>query len=215
MKLIVGNKNYSSWSMRAWLALALTGAPFEEELLALDTPEFYDRIQRLSPAGRVPVLIDGDTSVWDTLSIIEYLAETFPEAGLWPSERRARAHARSICAEFHSGFPDLRGHFPMNLRRTPAPHPRAPEAGRDIARIREIWTTCRGEAGDSGPFLFGPFSAADCFFAPVVTRFLTYQLDMGETVRAYADAVMTHPLMLDWRAEAAKETAIVEADEVE
>ncbi|WP_037545862.1 glutathione S-transferase family protein [Stappia stellulata] len=214
MKLIVGNKNYSSWSLRAWLALALTGTSFEEELLPLDTPEFYDRIEGLSPAGRVPVLIDGDVTVWDTLSIIEYLAERFPDAGLWPAAPHARAHARSICAEFHSGFPALRGHFPMNLRRTPAPHPQDPEAGRDIARIREIWTTCRSKAGDSGPFLFGAFSAADCFFAPVVTRFLTYTLEMGETERAYAEAVMAHPLMQAWCAEAAKETAIVDADEV-
>jgi glutathione S-transferase len=214
MKLIVGNKNYSSWSLRAWLALSMTGAAFEEELLPLDTPEFYERIKEVSPAGRVPVLIDGDLAVWDTLAIIEYLAERFPDAGLWPADPHARAHARSICAEFHSGFPDLRGQFPMNLRREPAPHPKGATADRDTARVREIWTTCRSRAGAGGPFLFGAFSAADCFYAPVVTRFLTYCLEMSETERAYAEAVMAHPLMQAWCADAARETAVVDADEV-
>ena len=181
-----------------------------------DNPKLLEALEIAEKAAPtdLPVLIDGDLAVWDTLAIIEYLAERFPDAGLWPADPHARAHARSICAEFHSGFPDLRGQFPMNLRREPAPHPKGATADRDTARVREIWTTCRSRAGDGGPFLFGAFSAADCFYAPVVTRFLTYCLDMSETERAYAEAVMAHPLMQAWCADAAKETAVVDADEV-
>ncbi|MCA1300365.1 glutathione S-transferase family protein [Stappia indica] len=214
MKLVIGNKTYSSWSLRAWLAARLTGAPFEEVLVLLDTPEFPEKVREASPAGRVPVLIDGDITVWDSLAIIEYLAERFPEAGLWPADRAARAHARSICAEFHSGFFDLRGNYPMNLRRSPAPHPRAPDASKDIARIREIWRGCRAAHGARGAYLFGAFSAADCFYAPVVSRFLTYRLPLGDVERAYAEAVMAHPLMRQWCEDAAGESWVVTADEV-
>ena len=212
--LAIGNRTYSSWSLRAWLAAAQTGVAFEERLVLLDTPEFGAQVRAISPAARVPVLIDGDITVWDSLAIIEYLAECFPQAGLWPRDRAARAHARAICAEFHSGFADLRGHFPMNLRRAPAPHPGAPNADKDIARVREIWLECRSRYGGDGPFLFGDFCAADAFYAPVVTRFLTYLLPLGPVERAYADAVMSHPPMQRWRDAAADEPWIVEADEV-
>lgn len=215
MRLAIGDKTYSSWSLRAWLAVRASGADFEEELLPLDTDAFHKRIREISPAGRVPVLIDGEVTVWDSLAIIEYLAEVRPDAGLWPEDRAARARARAVVAEFHSGFFDLRGNYPMNLRRAPAPHPLAPDASRDIARITEIWRDCREHYGSRGGFLFGKFGAADCFFAPVVSRFLTYQLPLGTVERAYAQAVMEHPFMLEWRAEAARETHRVEADEVE
>lgn len=215
MKLVIGNKTYSSWSLRAWLAARLTGHPFEEVLVPLDTPEFASQIREITPAARVPVLIDDDVTVWDSLAIIEYLAESFPDAGLWPAGRAARAHARAICAEFHSGFSDLRGHYPMNLRRTPSPHPAQPDASRDIARVGEIWRGCREAHAGEGDFLFGAFSAADCFFAPVVTRFLTYLLPMDEAGQAYAEAVMAHPLMLEWRAAAAMESWVLSADEVD
>ncbi|WP_306028367.1 glutathione S-transferase family protein [Stappia sp. MMSF_3263] len=215
MKLVIGNKTYSSWSLRAWLAARLAGHPFEEVLVPLDTPEFASQIREITPAARVPVLIDEDITVWDSLAIIEYLAERFPRSGLWPAERAARARARAICAEFHSGFSDLRGNYPMNLRRAPAPHPAQPDASRDIARVVEIWRDCRAAHAGEGDFLFGAFSAADCFYAPVVSRFLTYLLPMGEVERAYAQAVMTHPLMLEWRAAAAAESWVLSAEEVD
>ncbi len=215
MKLVIGNKTYSSWSLRAWLAAKLSGLPFEEVLVPLDTPEFASRIREITPAARVPVLVDGDVTVWDSLAIAEYLAELAPQSSLWPSARADRARARSICAEFHSGFSDLRGNYPMNLRRAPAPHPRAPDAARDIGRVREIWRECRTAHAGEGDFLFGAFSVADCFYAPVVTRFLTYLLPLGETERAYAEAVMAHPFMREWCEGAAGESWVVEADEVE
>lgn len=215
MQLVIGNKTYSSWSLRAWLAVRQTGTAFTERLLPLDTPEFAAAIKDISPAGRVPVLIDGETKVWDSLAIIEYLAERFPGAGLWPQERAARALARSVVAEMHSGFGALRSNFPMNLRRRPAPHPQAPDASSDIARIGAIWRDCRDRNGADGAFLFGVFSAADCFYAPVVTRFLTYQLPMDTTMRAYAEAVMDHSFMVDWRRGAAEESWVVGADEVD
>ncbi|WP_349357323.1 glutathione S-transferase [Stappia sp.] len=219
MTLVIGNKTYSSWSLRAWLAMEAAGAAYDERLVPLDTPEFAQDIRAITPAARVPVLIDGEITVWDSLAIVEYLAERFPDAGLWPRDRRARAQARAICAEFHSGFANLRSHFPMNLRRTPSPHPRAEEVLRagsdDIARVCEIWRTCRASFGQGGPFLFGGFGAADAFFAPVVTRFLTYLLPMGEVERAYADAIMAHPAMQRWRAAAADEPWIINAEEVD
>lgn len=215
MRLVIGNKTYSSWSLRACAAAKLSGLAFEEVLVPLDTPEFANRVREVSPAARVPVLVDGDLAVWDSLAIIEYLAELAPAGRLWPQDRAARARARSICAEFHSGFPDLRGHYPMNLRRTPSPHPRSPDAARDIARVCEIWRECRSAHAGQGDFLFGAFSAADCFFAPVVTRFLTYLLPMGEVERAYAEAVMAHPILVEWREGAANETWVVDADEVD
>lgn len=215
MQLVIGNRTYSTWSLRAWLALRQTGAAFEERLLPLDTPEFSAAIREISPAGRVPVLIDGETRVWDSLAILEYLAERFPAAGLWPQERPVRALARSVVAEMHSGFGALRSHYPMNLRRRPAPHPKAPDAAADIARIGAIWRDCRERHGAGGAFLFGGFSAADCFYAPVVTRFLTYQLPMDKVMRDYAEAVMDHPFMIDWRRGAADESWVVSADEVD
>lgn len=215
MRLVIGNKTYSSWSLRAWAAAKLSGLAFEEVLVPLDTPEFANRVREVSPTARVPVLVDGDLAVWDSLAIIEYLAELAPAGRLWPQDRAARARARSICAEFHSGFPDLRGHYPMNLRRRPSPHPRSPDAARDIARVCEIWRECRAAHAGEGDFLFGAFSAADCFFAPVVSRFLTYLLPMGEVERAYAEAVMAHPILVEWREGAANETWVVDADEVD
>lgn len=215
MRLVIGNKNYSSWSLRAWLAMKLTGANFEEVLILLDTPEFKAEVARVSPAGRVPTLIDGDVTVWDSLAIIEYLAEKFPEKGIWPKERAARAHARAIVAEMHSGFPDLRNGYPMNLRRKPAPLASPFDASKDVTRVRDIWRSCREQYAGGGDYLFGGFSAADCFYAPVVTRFLTYELPLSGAEKAYAEAVMDYPFMRQWREEALKEPWVVVADEVE
>ncbi|NRG19196.1 glutathione S-transferase family protein [Rhizobiales bacterium] len=215
MRLAIGNKNYSSWSLRAWLAMKLTGADFDEILILLDTPEFKAEVERFSPAGRVPTLIDGDVVVWDSLSIIEYLAEKFPEKGIWPKDQTARANARSIVAEMHSGFQDLRNGYPMNLRRKPASRAEPFDAKKDIERVRDIWRDCREKYSSDGMFLFGDFSAVDCFYAPVVTRFLTYQLPLAGVEKAYAHAVMEHSFMRQWREEALKEPWIVAADEAE
>lgn len=215
MRLVIGNKNYSSWSLRAWLAVKLAGVEFEEALILLDTPEFKAEVARVSPAGRVPTLIDGDVVVWDSLAIIEYLAEKFPEKAIWPQDRAARAHARSIVSEMHSGFADLRNGYPMNLRRKPAPLAEPFDASKDIERVRDIWRDCREKYSSGGAFLFGDFSAADCFYAPVVTRFLTYQLPLAGVEQSYTQAVMEHPFMRQWREEALKEPWIVVADEVE
>ncbi len=215
MKLIIGNKNYSSWSLRAWLAVRLTGASFEEILIPLDTPEFSEQVRRYSAAARVPVLLDGDIAIWDSLAIIEYLAEKFPDCGLWPEDTTMRALARSCVCEMHSGFSGLRSQFPMNLRRAPAPHPQGADASADLARIAAMWRDLRARRVEGGDFLFGRFSAADCFYAPVVTRLLTFKLPLDEVSRAYCEAMMAHSFMKEWREAALEETWIVSADEVE
>src|SRR6185503_9799664 len=170
LKLVIGNKNYSSWSMRPWLALRANDIPFEEVFIPLYTDDKADkdRILSFSRAGKVPVLIDGDVTVWDSLAIIEYLAERFPEARLWPQDRAARAHARSISAEMHSGFLPLRNECGMNLHRPVRAVTLSAEAEANVARIQDIWTECSKRHGKSGPFLFGAFTAADAMFAPVV-----------------------------------------------
>ncbi len=178
LKLVIGNKNYSSWSMRPWLALRANDIAFDEVLIPLYTDDKADkdRILSFSRAGKVPALIDGDVTVWDSLSIIEYLAEKFPEAGLWPEDRAARAHARSISAEMHSGFMALRNECGMNLHRPIRAVALSDDARANVARIQEIWAECHARYGKQGPFLFGAFSGADAMFAPVVHRFRTYAI---------------------------------------
>ncbi|PTW61500.1 glutathione S-transferase [Breoghania corrubedonensis] len=215
MKIVIGNRNYSTWSLRGWLALKQTGADFEEVVIPLDTPETHAAILSHSAAGRVPVLIDGDVTVWDSLAIIEYLAELFPQAGLWPQEQAARAHARAIVAEMHSGFAALRGHYPMNIRRTPAARPEDAAVEADVARVMAIWNETRARFGQGGDFLYGAFSAADAFYAPVVSRFVTYEVAVDAAARAYMEAVMAHPAMAEWCAAGLAETWIVPADEVD
>ncbi|WP_181706873.1 glutathione S-transferase family protein [Chthonobacter rhizosphaerae] len=215
MKIIIGNKNYSSWSLRAWLALKATGLPFDEVLIDLDAPDTAERIAAHSAAGRVPVLVDGDVTVWDSLAIAEYLAEKAPEANLWPTDPAARAVARAIAAEMHSGFGGLRGHFPMNIRRPPAVREPTPAAAADIARVREIWRTARARFGAGGPFLFGAFTIADAFYAPVVSRFATYRIPVGPVEAAYMDAVMAFGPMAEWAEAGRAETWVVPSDEVD
>jgi glutathione S-transferase len=215
MKLVIGNKNYSSWSLRAWLAAKATGLSFEEILIDLDAPDTAARIRAHSPSGRVPALIDGDVTVWDTLAIAEYLAEIAPEAGLWPADRAARAMARSISAEMHSGFTALRGHLPMNIRREPRPRPLTPAVESDIARITGIWRAARAAHGAGGPFLFGRFTIADAFYAPVASRFVTYGVGLGSVEQAYVDALFDHAHMRDWVEAARRETWVVPSDEVD
>ncbi len=210
--LVLGNKTYSSWSLRAWLVMRQCGVAFEEIVIPLDRPETKAAIARYSPARRVPVLHSGDLKIWDTLAIAEFLHETFPQAGIWPADPAARALARSIVAEMHSGFETLRRQMPMDLRHPPMP-PRdsLPEGqlGTDIGRVQEIWTDCRARFGHDGDFLFGQASAADAFYAPVVLRFATYGVPLEETAAAYRDAVLSWPALRDWIAAAKSEPWVI------
>jgi len=208
LKLIVGNKKYSSWSMRPWVALKHAGAPFEEQVIGLDLPDTATNIARVNPAGRVPALYDDGLLVWDSLAICEYLAEKLPAAQLWPADVRARAQARSACAEMHSSFQALRTDFPMKLvtekLSTPAIRP---EVAADIARITALWTELRQRYGQGGPFLFGRFGIADAYFAPVaVGRFLAYGLRLEGAVKDYVDAVAAQPAVKAWVDAARQET---------
>lgn len=214
-RLIIGNKNYSSWSLRGWLAVKQAGLAFDEVSVNLGDGDYKQQLQRHSKAGKVPVLVHKGLEIWDTLSIIEYLAETCPDAGLWPEESTPRAVARSISAEMHSSFGALRTHMPMNIR---AAHPtkgRGPGVDQDIARITEIWRDCRSAAEGSGDFLFGAWSAADAMYAPVVSRFKTYAVSLDDVCQHYADAVLGSGLFKEWEAEALKETWIVPEDEID
>lgn len=211
LKLVIGNKNYSSWSMRPWLALRANNIPFEEIFIPLYTGKAdKDRILSFSRSGKVPSLIDGDITVWDSLSIIEYLAERFPEAGLWPEDRAARAHARSISAEMHSGFLPLRNECGMNLHRPVGAVTLSEDARANIARIEEIWTDCRTRYGKAGPFLFGAFTAADAMYAPVVHRFRTYAIKVAPLAQAYMETVMALPAFAEWTKAGLAETLVIE-----
>lgn len=216
LKLLIGNKNYSSWSLRPWLAMKVAGVGFEETLIALDTPDFKERVTALGGgARRVPVLIDGDTRVWESLAILEYLAEKFPQAGLWPAQERARAHARAIAAEMHAGFAPLRRHLPMNVRRPVKARALDAAAAADAARIDSLWSICRAQFGAGGPFLYGAFSAADAMYAPVVWRFHTYAVEVSPVVAAYMRAVLALPASIEWREAARREPWVLPADEVD
>ncbi|MCY1526174.1 Stringent starvation protein A [compost metagenome] len=211
--LIIGNKNYSSWSMRPWIALRAAGIGFEEQKLGLTTEAFTRRLSTVTPAGLVPVLLDGDFAIWDSLAICEYAAERHPEARLWPQDVRARARARSLAAQMHSGFGALRQALPMNVE-AHLPGIELPEAARqDISRMHAIWQDTRAEFGSGGPFLFGAFSIADAFFAPVVSRFTTYGIAAAGPVRDYMDAVLALPAMQSWMEEARTEATFVPEDE--
>ncbi|MEX0752791.1 MAG: glutathione S-transferase family protein [Xanthobacteraceae bacterium] len=205
LRLIIGNKNYSSWSMRPWLAMQVAGILFEETVIPLYESGSKEQILKYSPAGKVPVLIDADRHIWESLAIVEYLAEKFPQAGLWPADAAARAHARALAAEMHAGFVPLRRHCPMNIWRAPKPRELTPEVEADVARIDTMWSECRARYGKAGPFLFGSFGAADAMYAPVVSRFHTYCIDVGPAARAYMDAVMALPAWTEWAAAARKE----------
>jgi glutathione S-transferase len=210
LTIVVGNKNYSSWSMRGWLALKITGQSFDEEVIPLDEATTKAAILKHSPSGRVPALKHRDVVIWDSLAICEYLAETFPEAKLWPAEKSARALARSVSAEMHSGFGALRAHLPMNIRSSYPNRGVTPEVQADVLRIQAIWHDCRRRFGGDVPFLFGDFSAADCVFAPVVSRFRTYKVELETESQAYADAVWAHPAVQEWALAATNEPWINE-----
>ncbi|MBS0486206.1 MAG: glutathione S-transferase family protein [Proteobacteria bacterium] len=198
--LVVGSKNYSSWSLRPWLLLRQFGVAFDEIMLPLDTPEFYARIHDYSPTGRVPVLHDGDIRVWDSLAIAEYVNERWLGGRGWPRDHAARAFARSVSAEMHSGFPALRSELPMNCRKRVKDHPASKDAQADIERIKAIWREARERYGKSGPFLFGTFGIADAMYAPVVLRFESYDVALDPDERAYSEAILALPALQEWLA---------------
>ena len=211
LKLVIGNKNYSSWSMRPWLALRAKNIAFEEIFIPLYTDKAdKDRLLGVSRSGKVPALIDGDVTVWDSLSIIEYLAEKIPEAGLWPEDRAARAHARSISAEMHSGFMALRNECGMNLHRPVRAVVLSADAQANVARIQEIWADCHARYGKNGPFLFGTFTGADAMFAPVVHRFRTYAIPVAKDAQPYVDAMMSLAAFQEWTRDGLAETLLIE-----
>src|SRR5215471_12129752 len=213
MLLILGNKNYSSWSMRPWIAMRVAGLRFDEEVISLNAPEFKGRLLQVAGTGKVPTLVDGDVHVWESLAILEYLAEKFPSAGLWPADPKARAHARAISNEMHAGFVPLRRHCPMNFWRPVKPRPANPDSDANVKRIDAIWSDCRARFGKGGPFLFGAFTAADAMYAPIVSRFVTYAIEVSAPSRAYMDAVTALPAWAEWTAAALKEEWVLPEDE--
>lgn len=198
--LVIGSKNYSSWSLRPWLLLRQFDVAFEEVLLPLDTPEFYARIVEYSPTGRVPVLHDEGVRVWDSLAIAEYANERWLDGRGWPADRAARAFARSISAEMHSGFTALRTEMSMNCRKRVKDPPLSASCKSDVERIKSIWRQARERHGKAGPFLFGAFSIADAMYTPVVLRFVSYDVALEGAERAYADAILALPALRDWLA---------------
>ncbi len=215
LQLFIGNKNYSSWSMRPWIAMKVAGIPFDETVISLNAPDFKPRLMAVSGTGKVPTLVDGDVKVWESLAILEYLAEKFPDAGLWPKDRSARAHARVVATEMHGGFIPLRRLMPMNLWRPVMKLELTPDAAVNVTRIEEMWADCRARYGNGGPFLFGPFGAADAMYAPVVSRLHTYAVDVTAATRAYMDAVMALPAWREWHEAGVKEPWVLPEDEVD
>jgi glutathione S-transferase len=206
LKLVIGNKNYSSWSLRPWLVLKHAGVAFEEIRIPLYQEGSSKRIAEYSPSGKVPVLIDGDVRIWDSLAICEYLAEKFPAKELWPSNPAARAEARAVSAEMHSGFTHLRTSMSMNCRARFPGKGRTAETEKEIARITAMWETCRARAAQAGHFLFGQFSVADAMYAPVVLRFRTYCVGLPPLAREYARHIMQLPALAEWLEAAEAET---------
>ena len=211
--LVIGNKNYSSWSLRPWLLLRHHGVAFDEVRLPLDTPEFHARVGDWSPTRRVPVLRDGGLTVWDSLAICEYANERWLQGRGWPQDLEARAIARCAASEMHSGFPSLRGQMPMNVRRRPNDYRWNADADRDIERVQALWRELRTRFGRGGDFLCGGFGIVDAMFAPVCVRFRGYGVAADDTARAYMDALFALPAMREWEAAALAETERVGADE--
>lgn len=206
LTLVIGNKSYSSWSMRPWMLLEQFGIPFEENVIPLYVEGSKETILKTSPSGKAPALVDGDITVWDSLSICEYVAETHPELAIWPRDKAARAMARSISAEMHSSFQALRQQCPMVVHRKRVAPEFTADTLADIARIEDMWAKARERFGQGGPFLFGQFSAADAMYAPVVVRFEIYEAPVGAATRAYMSAMQSLPAWKKWMAGAAAET---------
>jgi len=214
LELVIGNKNYSSWSLRPWLVLRHFQIPFNECRVPLYLDESKAALLEHSPSGRAPVLHDGTTTVWDSLAIIEYLAEKHSDKDIWSPEWRARVFARSFSAEMHSSFEALRTHIPMNCRARGRIRALTEEAERDVVRVRETWSSCRREFGDRGAWLFGDFSAADAMFAPVAIRFSGYGIRCDARSTEYIDSVLRHPALLEWMSQGQREAEILEDFEV-
>jgi len=213
LTLIIGNKNYSSWSLRPWLAMKVADVAFDEKVIPLYEPGSREQVLQYSPAGKVPVLIDGERRIWESLAILEYLAEKFPHAKLWPEDARARSHARVVATEMHGGFQALRKNCPMNLWLPVRSRPLPDEALADVRRIVALWADSRRRFGADGPFLFGTFGAADAMYAPVVARLHTYGVNVDEITRRYMDAIMALPAFNEWRSAALKEPWIMKGNE--
>jgi Glutathione S-transferase len=213
LKLFIGNKAYSSWSMRGWLAVKQSGLPFEEIVVPLYDEEWNRRREgdEFAPSsGKVPILWDGDSVVWDSLAIIEYLAEKAGREKFWPENEAARAMARSMAAEMHSSFANLRRECPMNIRNRYPAKPLPAEVQADIIRVVSLWAEARSRFGTSGDFLFGDFGAADIMYAPIVSRFATYSIQLPRFAAAYAQSVFAHPFVQDWIAAAQEEPWVIE-----
>ena len=208
--LVIGNKNYSSWSLRGWLLLRQFNINFEEVRLPLYSETFSDKIKEYSPSGLVPILVTGDQSIWDSLAICEFIAEQHPELQCWPTDVRARAIARSVSNEMHSGFFQIRNNLPMNCRRAKAIDASTPELDREVTRVSEIWRSCRESFGDSGSFLFGNFSIADVMYAPVVLRFKSYLIELGVVETEYMQSMLSLASLQEWIDDALAEEEVID-----
>jgi len=215
LTLVIGNKNYSSWSFRPWLALKVAAIPFRETVIPIYYPGSKEKFLERSPAGKVPILADGAVTVWESLAILEYIAEKFPDAMLWPLDAAARAHARAIACEMHAGFVPLRRQCPMNMWRPVKKLELSAETAANVARIDAMWSDCCARFGGAGPFLFGRFGAADAMYAPVVSRFHTYAIEVSPASTAYMQAVMALPAWQEWYDAALKEEWLLAEDEVD
>lgn len=215
LTLAIGNKAYSSWSLRPWIVLSEFGIPFTEDFIPLDTPEFKARVAAYGAGKTVPILKHGDIVVWESLAIIDYLAELYPDRAIWPRDIAARAFARAIAAEMHAGFGALRKACPMNIRKHYARKDRGADVQQDVKRIEHLWGEARRRFGSDGPFLFGAFSAADAMYAPVVTRLQTYAFAVNDTTRAYMDAVLNTSAFQLWHQAAMAEPFILKHDEID
>jgi len=215
LHLTIGNKNYSSWSFRPWIALKVAAIPFEETVIPIYYPGSKEKFLARSPAGKVPILEDGAVTIWESLAILEYIAEEFPDAALWPRDSAARAHARAIASEMHAGFVPLRRQCPMNMRRPVKKLDLSAETAANVARIDAMWSDCRARFGGDGPFLFDHFSAADAMYAPVVSRFHTYGVEVGAVSATYMAAMMALPAWQEWYAAALQEEWLLAEDEVD
>jgi len=199
MHLYIANRLYSSWSLRPWLLMTALDIAFEETVIPMYFPDSKGRMLDVSPTGKMPCLVDGDVAIWESLAIMEYLHERFPDKGVWPADRKARAHARAAANEMHAGFQALRGACPMNLGKRFAPRDLGSDVADNVRRLEGLWADARRRFGGDGPFLYGRFSAADAMFAPVVTRLDTYQVPVTSETRRYMDAVLAHPAFVTWR----------------
>lgn len=214
LTLIIGNKNYSSWSLRPWLVLKYFNIPFKEILIPLYAGDYKEQILKYSAHGKVPALLHEGLCVGESLAIVEYLHDLFPHKNLWPTDIKHRAWARAVSAEMHAGFAALRSHMPMNCKKSFVNKGRTPEVEKDILRIFKIWEECLKEFGNRGPFLFGPFTIADAMFAPVVTRFKTYGVELSPPLKEYAQTILNLPAMQEWYAAGVEEPWIIAGSEV-